>query len=128
MLRMKWLNVILAALLMIVPLQMAFAQTGSQAHAAMAMMHVDNIKNVAMQHAGHQNVTGVPAQQSTPPCGQHKGLCLACGLCGAHCAAPFMHYELAPLIGHFTVTAAPPLLAAILAPPPPGEPPRTLRS
>lgn len=122
----KWLNLLLAALLIVAPLQIALAQTGPQAQAVMAMQGDGAENGHAMHHAGYRNSAGAPAQQgqANPPCGQHKGPCLACGLCGAHCAAPIMHYELSPRIGHCAVTVAPPLIADILSPPPPGEPPR----
>ncbi|MFZ5589143.1 MAG: hypothetical protein ACOY4M_05815 [Pseudomonadota bacterium] len=127
MLRSKWLNLVLACLLAAAPLQGVFAQP--PAHAAMAHAANGGAPNAA-HRAGHEQVAAAPAQQQQPDqsCAQHKGPCPACSLCGAHCAAPLMHYELSSLSGHCAVTVVPPLLAAILAPPPPGEPPRTLRS
>ncbi|MBI3345102.1 MAG: hypothetical protein HY028_09670 [Gammaproteobacteria bacterium] len=119
---MKWLNLVLASLLVVAPLQMAFAQVGPS-HPAMA--HADGAAHAA-NHTEHEHsaITPMQHQQAGQPCGQHKGPCLACALCGAHCSASLMNYEFSPVIVHSTITITQPLLADILSPPPPGEPPR----
>ncbi|MEW6353548.1 MAG: hypothetical protein AB1469_04525 [Pseudomonadota bacterium] len=124
MLRIKWLNIVLACLLATAPLQ------GTLAQAAQAMQpaaHVSDNAHAAMQHdmgAMQHN----QQHNSTAPCTQHKGPCPACSLCGAHCAAAVSLYHFVATFTSAVVTLAPPLLKATLALPPPGEPPRALRA
>lgn len=132
MLRMRWLNLVLAGLLMMVPLQGVFAQIGPLTHPAEAHAGKGGAQDAhPTHHTGHQHpvaADGQEEQQTDQPCDQHKGPCLACDLCGAHCSASLMRCEFSAVIIHFTVVVAPPSLTAMLILPPPGEPPQFLLS
>lgn len=125
MLRLKWLNLVLVAVLALSPLQITFAQIGQPVRPA--PIEAGAQPTGQAHHAKHEHaaVAGThDTQQSGQPCGEHKGPCPACGMCGAHCSASLMSFEFAPVIVHTAVVITPLLLTAILSQPPPGDPPR----